>query len=438
MVGESKKKATQEDAQRMAKKLLHSHDEIIGMNASDEEGLDEQQTAALEAGQSSFDGAGVHGVDLRNLFLDVHEEEASKPKKDAEDASHATKKKRKDGEEPSKKEEKKEEKKKKSIGLTEVTKAQSSLEAKIENMKQEMSQCIGQCKTKMTGWQATKNSSLSRLLEILGECPSHLVGDDNDMRVCCQPAVMAGCYSLLLVHHSACRGYLELLQFIRFGEKKKLRERLLEIKEEQSQGLKGRASRAVPIQQFEEVMSTSCLSSKGSFFESCTDTEGVKAVWTTHVNPAIARWREVISACKKMCADIAAVEKEQKSSKDQNQKEDREKKKRKKAEETEAGKQPFLDRFLCSEAVIAIPSTAWKDRVTGWMKEGPCLLRDAPFSKECLKTTSMHQDNYSSFQNVFMSSKTRRQVGHAQRLLKDCAPQTFSEIQSGSSPPKEL
>eukprot|EP00971_Amphidinium_carterae_P015283 301522-Amphidinium_carterae.1 len=66
MVADSKKKGTQDDAQRMAKKLLHSHDEIIGLNASDEEGLDEQQRAAFEAGQSSFDGAGVHGVDLRN------------------------------------------------------------------------------------------------------------------------------------------------------------------------------------------------------------------------------------------------------------------------------------------------------------------------------------------------------------------------------------
>eukprot|EP00971_Amphidinium_carterae_P349687 6491155-Amphidinium_carterae.1 len=100
--------------------------------------------------------------------------------------------------------------------------------------------------------------------------------------------------------------YLDVLQLIRAGEKKKLREQLLEIKDEQVLGLKGKASRAAPIQQFEELVSTSCLSSKGSFFESCTDGEAIKAVWTTHVNPGIARWREVIGACKKMCADIAA------------------------------------------------------------------------------------------------------------------------------------
>ena len=288
MEGETKEKASEEDAQKIAQKVLHSHEEIVGFRDSDVQGLMDSMGTAIEKGEASFEHAGLLGVNLKAALTDEDEvvEEGEKADIDTGVSREATSsQKRKDSpKDPAK--EPKSAKKQKFFSVSQVAQAQTSLRTKCQQAETE-------------GWKL--------VTEIKEKLKKHA-----DLEVDASKLFMVA------------RAWLRCSELVLEGNSRALRSHLLSLKARSTN-----PAEAAPMERFEELCTIAAVQDKAVLFECCESQEQVKELWA-EVNPSFQRWRELNQASRQNMTSIEAMAKARKGASQEKAKEESSKKKSRK------------------------------------------------------------------------------------------------------------
>ena len=388
MEGESKKKATEADAHRIAQKVLHSHEEIIGFNDEDREGLMESMGASMEKSASSFEHAGLLAVNLKAALIDEEEKMSDDEKKASagkDGTSHGSGGKKKDN--PVKEE--KAAKKQRFFSVSHIAQAQTSLRAKCQQHREEGHALVTEVADKLKKY-ASLEGEASKLFKV-------------------------------------ARAWLTCARLVLEGDSRALRTHLLRLTLKSSN-----PEEAAPMERYQELATIAAVQDKASLFEICETQEQLKATWL-EVNPTFQRWRELFQACKQNMASIKAINKGRKSGQKEKSKEENAKKKvKKQAEKLEMAS--FPESLFTSSShpacVKDVPAFYAKDLAASSallsrspfgaaLAAGPVVIKEVPWSKEISKTTSIHKLDLDDFKCVFAGSATRQKQGHALRVKKE-------------------
>ena len=262
MEGESKKKATEADAQRIAQKVLHSHEEIIGFNDEDREGLMDSMALALEQSGGSFEHAGLLGVNLKAALIDEVEAVSDDDKRasaSTEPTSASSGGKKKDN--PVKEE--KAAKKPRFFSVSHIAQAQTSLRTKCQQHRQEGRALVTEIEDKLKKY-ASLEGEASKLFNV-------------------------------------ARAWLQCTQMVLGSDSRALRNHLLRLSPKSSN-----PAEAAPMERYQELATIDAVQDKASLFETCETQEQMKSMWV-EVNPSFQRWKELFQACRQNMASIEAI-----------------------------------------------------------------------------------------------------------------------------------